>query len=85
MLKNPKTFGLQKRLCAASGISSCRMSQLFHGKYRPTPRQAAVLEPLLLQEGYSITRWDMLYCPDGTPLLDAARERLEKGARRDQQ
>lgn len=63
--------GLQGKLCRKTGISQAVMSYIMTGRRKPTPKQAALLEPLLLKEGYPITRWDMLYCPDGTPLLKA--------------
>jgi len=69
--KSTLPFGLQAKLQRKTGICQSRLSYILTGKSRPTPKQAALLEPVLLKEGYSITRWDMLYCPEGTPLLQA--------------
>lgn len=67
--------GLQAYLTRKTGIPQSTVSLLFSGKRRATPPQAALLEKEFAELGVSITRWDMLYCPDGTPLLKSAEER----------
>lgn len=71
-----KTYGLQTRLARLTKIPQPRMSLIWRGLAKPTPHQAALLEAALLREGYSITRFDMLFSPKGTPLL-GVREAIE--------
>jgi plasmid maintenance system antidote protein VapI len=68
-MTKPKT-GLQARLANATGVAQSTISNIFNGKRRATPEQAIALEPLLIAEGFSITRWDLMACPRGTRLLD---------------
>lgn len=69
--------GLQAYLSRKTKIAQATICLLFSGKRRATPPQAALLEREFISLGISITRWDMLYCPDGTPLLQSAEERAK--------
>lgn len=65
-----KEWGLQSWLSRKTGISRSTVTSIFSGKRRATPEQAILLEPLLIEKGYSITRWDLVSCPRGTKLLE---------------
>lgn len=65
--------GIQKRLVQKTGIAQSTISCIFSGKRRATPEQAIVLEPHLIAEGLSVTRWDLMSCPRGTRLVDLIR------------
>lgn len=69
--------GLQAYLSKKTKISQATVCLLFSGKRRATPPQAALLEKEFITLGISINRWDMLYCPDGTPLMQSAGERAK--------
>jgi transcriptional regulator with XRE-family HTH domain len=65
--------GTQNRLARKSGIPQSTVSCIFSGKRRATPEQATALEPLLAAEGIFVSRFEMAFCPKGTPLLSLAR------------
>lgn len=65
-----RLWGLQTKLARKSGITRSTIASIFSGKRRATPEQAIVLEPLLIAEGVSVTRWDLMSCPRGTRLAD---------------
>lgn len=64
--------GIQNRLARKSGIPQPTISCIFSGKRRATPEQATALEPLLVAEGIFVSRFEMVFCPKGTPLLSLA-------------
>jgi DNA-binding transcriptional regulator YdaS (Cro superfamily) len=71
MENTPKTRpGIQSRLVQKTGIAQSTISQIFSGKRRATVEQAIALEPHLIAEGLSVTRWDLMTCPRGTKLMD---------------
>lgn len=76
-MKDGSLWGLQSYLARKTGIHQPAINTFFRGHRRPTPHQAALLEKEFVELGVSITRWDMLYCPDGTPLLKSAEERAK--------
>jgi hypothetical protein len=46
------------------------LSYILTGKRRATPEQATMLEPVLIEMGYAITRFDMVFAyKPGEPLL----------------
>jgi transcriptional regulator with XRE-family HTH domain len=74
MANDQRVWGLQTKLARKSGIARSTITSIFSGKRRATPEQAIALEPLLIAEGLSITRWDLMACPKGTKLLDLVHE-----------
>lgn len=54
------------------------LSYIMTGRRRATPEQATMLEPVLMEMGYAITRFDMVfaYVP-GRPLLEMDKTRRE--------
>lgn len=75
-MKNTSTVrpGIQSRLAQKTGIAQSSISCIFSGKRRATPEQAIALEPHLIAEGLSVTRWDLMSCPRGTKLMDLVRK-----------
>lgn len=71
--KNVPVWGLQTKLARKSGVARSTIASIFSGKRRATVDQAIALEPLLIAEGFSVTRWDMITCPKGTKLMDLVR------------
>lgn len=71
-------WGLQSMLSRKTGIARSTVASIFTGKRRATPEQAIALEPLLIAEGISITRWDLMACPRGTKLMDLVHPTPEK-------
>ena len=63
-------WGIQSKVAKKSGIARSTIASIFSGKRRATPEQAITLEPLLIAEGISVTRWDLMACPRGTKLVD---------------
>ena len=63
-------WGIQTKLARKSGIARSTIVSIFTGKRRATPEQAIALEPLLIAEGISVTRWDLMACPRGTKLAE---------------
>lgn len=52
------------------------LSYILTGRRRATPEQATMLEPILLEMGYSITRFDMVFAyKKGEPLLSMDKTR----------
>ena len=68
-----QVWGLQTKLARKSSIARSTIASIFSGKRRATPEQAIALEPLLIAEGLSVTRWDLMACPKGTKLMDLVR------------
>ncbi len=74
MANDQRVWGIQTKLARKSGIARSTITSIFSGKRRATPEQAIALEPLLIAEGLSITRWDLMACPKGTKLMDLVHE-----------
>jgi hypothetical protein len=57
------------------------LSYIMTGRRRATPEQATMLEPVLMELGYAITRFDMVfaYVP-GRPLLEMDKTRKGENA-----
>lgn len=55
------TRGLQAWIQRKTGICQSTICDIFSGKRRATPRQATLLEPLLLQRGINLTRFDLVF------------------------
>lgn len=54
------------------------LSYILTGKRRATPEQATMLEPILIEMGYAITRFDMVFgYREGEPLLNMDKTRRE--------
>lgn len=54
------------------------LSYIMTGRRRATPEQATMLEPVLMEMGYAITRFDMVFAFEpGKPLL--AMDKTRKG------
>ena len=66
-----KHRNLQSKIVRQTGVCQSVISDIFNGKRRATPQQAALLEAEFLKRGINITRWDMLYRHQkGQKLLD---------------
>ena len=74
MANDQRVWGIQTKLARKSGIARSTITSIFSGKRRATPEQAIALEPLLIAEGLSVTRWDLMACPKGTKLMDLVHE-----------
>ena len=70
--------GIQSRIARKSGIPQPTISCIFSGKRRATVDQAIVLEPLLIAEGFFVTRFDLAFCPRGTKLVDLCRNTVQQ-------
>lgn len=52
------------------------LSYILTGRRRATPEQATMLEPILMEMGYAITRFDMVFAyKKGEPLLNMDKTR----------
>lgn len=60
-MKKTFTRGLQSWLQRKTGICQSTICDIFSGKRCATPRQAVLLEPLLLQKGINLTRMDLVF------------------------
>jgi hypothetical protein len=84
-----KNHGIQSRIlnklthhfgrgAKKSPISQSALSYILTGRRRATPEQATMLEPVLMELGYAITRFDMVFAYEkGKPLLAMDKTRGE--------
>lgn len=86
MLKT-KNHGIQSRILnkltqnfgkGKSPMTQSVLSYIMTGRRRATPEQATMLEPVLFELGYSITRFDMVFAYEpGKPLLSMDKTRKD--------
>ena len=56
--------GLQAKIVHRYGINRSTVCQIFNGKKRATPKQAAMLEEFFMRRGIPLNRWDLIYGVD---------------------
>lgn len=59
-----KEHGVQSWVARKTGIHRTTVVQIWNGKRRATPTQAALLENLFTQKAIPLNRWDLLYAED---------------------
>ena len=66
-----REHGFQAWMARRTGESRVTINMIFRGKRRASVRVAALLEPLFLERGVPLSRWDLLYgVPEGQSLFD---------------
>lgn len=69
---NPvEAHGLQSSFVHRYNVNRSTVCQIWQGKKRATPKQAAMLEEFFTRRGIPLNRWDLLYgVGDGQSLAD---------------